>query len=282
LAAKCLSFNRCGTEVSLGDLTSYANFTIHSEMFTKLMTGLTVVFPTGKKRNASQLWPTDFGNGGFFEVGVFGSALWGSGKIWNPYIHASVNGFFSGNVQRRVPLAISYAPTTQPSGVSPASQNINLILGDGVGLKSAADGGAFCYPDSTIRGFADTVQRIKIRKGPEFLLRVGNSFGLVPSKHGHIDVSYSLLLKGRDHVSACPAAACSTPCPTTSTVAPASPRLVTDVWTANTYMVSHTAALRYDYQWNPDCRFDIGASYVFAGRNTPKTFGIDLGVSVDF
>jgi len=268
LAAKCITFNHKNTQVALGDLSLFANFTIDSKMFTKCMAGGLLVIPTGKKRNASQLWPVDFGNGGFVELGIFGSMLWGHNKIWNPYIHAKLSGSFKADVSRRVPRIVTYAPTDQPSGVSPASQNINLILGSGVGLKSAADGGAFSFPDSTIRGFADSVQCIKLRPGIDFLLRLGNSFGRLPSKYGHLDVYYDLFLKGKTHASG----GCDTSCSITTA----------GIWEANTYRVSHTAGLKYTYQWDEHGRFGLGGSYVFAGRNTPQTFGLGLEINIDF
>lgn len=264
LAGKCINFNHKDTHVGLGDLSAFINFNIHSVAFTRLMAGLVLLVPTGKKRNPSDLWPVEFGNGGFVELGFFGSALWGSGGVINPYIHTKATISFAANVSRRVPCMVNYSGN-QPDGTSPADAGIKLVLGDGVALKSGP-AGAFCLPDSTVRGFADSVQRIHLRKGPELFIRVGNIFYGAPTDHGYIDIYYDLLVKGRDHLSS----------------GQSFSSITSDVLLANTDRISHTFGASYNYQFDAYWRLRCGTSYVVAGRNTPQAFGLNLAFNVDF
>lgn len=267
LNAKKITFNHKSTDVALGDFVGFLNFRVHSPRVSRLMFGASVLIPTGRKRNPSQLWPVEFGNGGFVELAGFGSVLWGNGGVWNPYLHAKVSGSIAAHVERRVPQIVSYnASNPALTGQSPCAAGLNILLSSAVGLQSAANGGAFCQPDSTVRGFADTVHRIKIHRGPEFFGQLGNIFAGIFSRKDFLDLYYDLFLKGRDYLA-------STQNRTT---------LSPDIWTANTFRVSHTIGLNYSYQFNESYRARLGGSYVFAGRNTPKTFGIDLQLNIDF
>jgi len=267
LQKKGISFNHKNTELGMGDFVGFVNFRVHAPQFSRLMLGASILLPTGRKREPSQLWPKDFGNGGFVEFAGFASALWGNCGIWNPYLHAKVSGSVSAKIDRRVPEIISYdASNPALTGQSPCAAGLNIILSDAVGLKSLANGGAFCFPDSTIRGFADTVHRIKIRPGPELFVRAGNTFAGIFSRNDFLDLYYDFMVKGRDYLASTQDRRTLTP----------------GIWTANTFRMSHTIGLNYSYQFNEKYRARFGGSYVFAGRNTPKTFGLDLSLNIDF
>ncbi len=252
LAAKNMHLHHKNTQLGFGDMTGYVNVEMPSRYFDRFVTGFGLQLPTARERDFGNLWDQELGNGGFVEASTFGSVLWQRSDWLNPHVHTKVTYAFAAKVNRRVPTTESKEATLR-----------NLLLGQESGLLPDAN---FSELDSSARGFADEVRKIKIRPGPELFVRVGNVFENFIFSRGCFDIFYDLKIKGRDYLA----------------------RRRNDdpdngsVLNLNSWSIAHNGGARFSYQFNDQYRCGFGGLYVFAGRNTPKTLAFDATLNIEF
>lgn len=256
---KGMSFNdRTSTQVGLGDINGYMNINIHSRHIDRFVLGAHLVFPSAREADSDKLWGHDMGNGGFVQLGGFFSMLWEKSCWFNPYIHSKAAYSFASRVTRRVAKKLS-------------NENDGKILGCDFALGqnlqfTAAPGGTFTEPDSTVKRFADSVTKIKIHQGPELLIRLGNAFTGIFGKGGAFDIHYDLKIKGRDYLG--------------------SQRNGDQFDGSNlnyaTWSVGHILGAQYSYQFSDTFRAGFAGSYAVAGRNHPKELAFNFDLNFEF
>ncbi len=269
LSRKGIALNKKETVAGLSDVVAYVNLDIPSRYFGRFVTGVSLLVPTARERDTGKLWYNDLGNGGFVETALFTSLLWQHSRWLNPYVHMKGSYSFAANVYRRIPMTNTYDGVNfnVDTRIGPGQPVHGLIIfGESLKLLSPPADPTFAEPDSTVRGFADQVKKIKIQPGATFFCRVGNTIDALFTYKGFLDLYYDLYVKGKDYISG---------------------RHVDDAYVPslinhNTWVISHTLGLDYSYQFDAQYRIRFGINYAFAGRNTPKTFGAELGFNAEF
>lgn len=264
---KEIVFDEKATVGGLSDIVLYGNIDIQSRHFSRFVTGVSVLIPTAQEQDANKLWDSPLGNGGSVEASLFLTMVWETWRWWNPYVQTKGTYAFPVRQNRRVPHYITHDGITgkgQPASTKMLMGN-TLILGPLTPTDVPADF-AFSELDSTVRGFADGVKKIRINTGAQFVCRVGNTVARAFSKKGLLDLFYEFWLKGSDYLSHKQDNVGYDP----------------SLWKNNTDAIKHTVGLAYSYQFDASYRLHIGGSYVFAGRNTPKQLACELSLNMDF
>jgi len=261
-----------GSAMGLGDLSVYANCQLNSVHFEKLVLGVRFVVPTGKKASSSKLWAPELGNGGFFEALAYGAVAMSYHKYLNPFVTLEGGFFAAAHVDRRVPRlvtldSIAAAPVlTQAQFDAAEAVRKSLAFGDRIALRDFANandatvGGAgllgFSGYDSTVNGFADQVNTVKVTPGPELKFRVGDSLSGIFCRRGQLDVFYDFRAKGKDKAKGL------------------SNLYDLSALTKHTVELDHKVGVEYSYQHSLCTRTHVGILYTFAGMNVPKTFEV--------
>ena len=136
----------------------------------------------------------------------------------------------------------------------------NLAFGDRIKLQ-----GSFSQFDSLVPNFGDTVSRVRIVRGGEVKMRLGNMVERFVSQRGFLDVFYDFRAKMKDLVSGLGADKY-------------------DVESVRRYsnQLEHRFGLDYSYQFDATTRMRLGTRYTVAGMNVPKTFDIAGSLNYDF
>jgi hypothetical protein len=266
LSNKGISFNHKQTTAGLSDVVAYANFNFRTRPVDQIVAGLSLLLPTSSGRDTGKLWNDDLGNGGFVELAAFSSCAWLCNRWFNPAIHLKGTYGFSGNVNRRVSMKNTYDGASLFNGnvtVLPGQPAHGLIImGETLNFEDVA----FNQIDASARCFADHTHNIKIQPGPELFLRIGNTFDALFTDKGFFDLFYDFHLKGKDYV-----------------VRRRSDDLYQpQLLSHNTSLISHTVGATYAYQFDAHFRLRLGLDYIFAGRNTPKTFEVLAALNAEF
>lgn len=250
-----------GSAAGLGDVSMFVSGHINSAHFDKLVVGARWQVPTGKKQSMSKLWSPDLGNGGFTELSVFGNALVSYKKYCNPHISLSAGCSLPAHVDRRVPVLVDVKVPAGPAPVNTLAGGQNLAFGDRIRL----DGQAISAMDSLIPNFGDTVSRVRIVRGGEVKMRLGNMIERFGSQRGFLDVFYDFRAKMKDLVSGLAAESY-------------------DVESVRRYsnQLEHRFGFDYSYQFDATTRMRLGTRYTVAGMNVPKTFDIAGSLNYDF
>lgn len=254
LAHKDSALTESDSEKGIGDLSAFINLELNSKHCERAVIGLKALLPTAKERNVHKLWDPELGNGGFAELTAFGSILFGKNAHFNPHGLLQATYCFAADVNRRIP---SYRVF---DGVG---QELGHILAMGEYVRG---NGAFSNVDTTFRRFATETERIRIRKGAEVSLRVGNMFEGFLCRRGFADIYYDVRAKGKDHINKKNLA----------------DSFVPTILTNNTFEVEQRLGFTWSYQFDKDVRAMLGALYSVAGRNVPKTFEANVLVSAEF
>lgn len=256
LAAKGMKFAKNDvTRVDLGDIDGYVHVNIKSKYIDRFNFGGRLVLPLSREKDFGELWNHELGNGGFIQVGSFLSMMWERGNFLKPYVHAQVDYLVGTGVTRRV-------PQFRKNGADgTVLTDCNFPLGTGLQFEAGAELDP-ALQDSTVRGFADGVHKIKIHPGAELFFRIGNLFSQVILKKGSFDIHYDLKIKGRSYLGS------------------GGSQTLYDGSVLNiaTWSVGHIIGAQYGYQANDSFRATFGSTYAVAGRNYPKelTFNLDL------
>ncbi len=243
------------TRVDLGDVDGYVRFNIKSRYINRFIFGGRLVLPLSREKDFGELWNHELGNGGFIQIGSYLSMMWERGNYLNPYVHAQVDYLIGRGVTRRV-------PRFQKNGTNgQVLTDCNFALGNGLLFEAGAQNDPALL-DSTVRGFADSIHKIKINPGPELFFRIGNLLSQVILKNSSFDIHYDLKVKGRDYLGS------------------GGSDSIYDGSVLNiaTWSVAHIIGAQYSYQANDTFRVTLGSTYAVAGRNYPKelTFNLDL------
>jgi len=269
LCQKGIRLTEGDTEAGLGDLSAFINFEVKSKHFDRMIVGAKVLFPTARECNIHKLWDPELGNGGFTELTAFGSVLFAVNNFFNPHILVQATYNLPAEVSRRIPSWKQY--TERDTG---AHELGNLMaLGELVRTIPLGSPGTtdFDIVDTTFRRFATETERLRIRKGAEFNLRVGNIFEKFISSRGFFDIFYDLRLKGRDYLNTKNLTDSCLGC-----------LFAPDNIKDNTHQIEHRAGLNFSYQFDEAVRATLGGLYSFSGRNIPKTLEFNGALTVEF
>jgi len=259
-----------GSAGGIGDITLFARVDVNIPKFIdKLVTGIEVQAPTGKKATTRKLWAPELGNGGFWEVGLFGAVQFNYKPYLNAHIFTQVALSASANLKRRVPKLIT-SPTT---GNFPNLGQF-MALGNHVQLidqktematSIAANAIPFSAFDTCIPAVADNIACVTITPGPEFTIKIGNMFEKFISRRGFLDLYYDFRIKAHDRVRGLPS----------------------NLWNiglleTRTRQIAHIIGTEYAYQFDRDTRFRAGIAYTFAGKNVAQTLEVSSALNYSF
>lgn len=269
LAQKGIALNKDETKFGMGDASGYVNVNFNTRYVDRMVAGFSVLLPTAREMDTGKLWDYTLGNGGFVETAFYASFLWQRNRWLNPYFHAKGTYVLGASVYRRVPKLNTWNGTTfnglNLGGGNGQPVRNSMIFGETFNFSNLA-AAQFATYDSSARNFADDAIKVKIRPGPQFFSRLGNTFDSVFSCKGFLDIYYDLFVKGKDYAKH------------TSSDDPYNHSILGH----NTYSVSHTLGLNYSYQFDEHSRLRLGGTYVVAGRNALKEYGIDLSFNAEF
>ncbi|MCK4265432.1 hypothetical protein KAW80_03680 [Candidatus Babeliales bacterium] len=263
---KGINYHPKNSTTGIGDIASFLNIEIKSKELEHFIIGIKAQFPTSRDRDIHKLWDAELGNGGFTELSIFAGLLYKGKNFLNPHLFAKATYDVPAYVDRRVPRRRTYSG--QGGGTDPiSSKDIEtldgIVFSDKVNFKLNT---AFDSIGSSIRRFAIDTTRIKMYRGGEVNLRVGNIIKGFLSKAGFLDLFYDMRAKGRDYASA---------------------RLDENTWdasilTQNSYEIEHRVGLNLSYHFDEHFRGELGGLYTFAGRNVPEVFEIDAALKWEF
>jgi hypothetical protein len=246
-----------GSAAGLGDIALFMTGHIQSSLFDQLAVGLRLQLPTGKKQAMHKLWAPDLGNGGFTEMSVFGNAFVAYKKYLNPHIALSAGCSLPAHVDRRVP---KYFEITNAVGDDVSKHTKELAFADRIKFNAGSQ--TLKGFDSLVPNFGDTVSRVKITRGAEIKMRLGNMMERFISRRGFFDAFYDFRVKMKDMASGL------------------SSNLY-DIGSVrnHTNQLEHRLGFDYSHQFDLETRLRLGARYTVAGVNVPKAF--DLVASVN-
>ncbi len=252
-----------GSATGLGDLSLFLAGQIDAPEVERVIVGARVQIPTGKKATQSKLWAPDLGNGGFTELSMYAATCFQYNRWLNPHVMASLGASAPAHVNRRVPRYFSVTNTTG------AAQQLNVLLRDQplamAERVQVNDANTVSGWDTAVNGFGDTISSVKVTRGVEVKLRLGNVFQDVFAKRGTADVYYDMRAKTKDSVSGL------------------SRELYNlDAMRKNTNQTEHRIGLEYSYQPNHETRLRTGVVYTFAGTNVAKTLEWNTTINYSF
>jgi hypothetical protein len=253
-----------GSAMGLGDVDIFINGQFNSVNFDKLITGLRIQFPTGKKATQAKLWAPDLGNGGFPEIAAYGSILMSYKKYLNPHVLAQVSFSLPAHVERRVPHMVKSPDNSSPHTNGNLSEDYPdlMAFGDRVDFISNIPFSAY---DTTVKGFSDTITTVKITKGPEFKFRFGNMFERFIAVRGALDLFYDFRGKLKDDISGL-----------------LHEEYNTSSLRDHTVEIENRIGFNYSYQFDLYARLNAGVQYTFAGHNVPKALDVNVVMNYSF
>lgn len=252
-----------GSATGLGDLSLFLAGQIDAPEVERVIVGARVQIPTGKKATQSKLWAPELGNGGFTEMSIYAATCFQHNRWLNPHVMASLGASAPAHVNRRVPR---YFSVTNNRG---APMQLNVLLGDHplamAERVQVANGNTVSGWDTAVNGFGDTISSVKVTRGVEVKLRLGNVFQDVFAKRGTADVYYDMRAKTKDSVSGL-----------------SREMYNLDAVRKNTNQTEHRIGFEYSYQPNHETRLRTGVVYTFAGTNVAKTLEWNTTINYSF
>ncbi|MBT4594955.1 hypothetical protein HOD08_03700 [bacterium] len=249
----------------VGNITLFCNIPVELYAVDVATVGAHLILPTARVSDQDHVWPSELGNGGFLEVGCSLGLMWEVWQTLNPHLFMYARYAGHSKVYRRIPRTVKYAG--EASTVADAII-ASILLNDGLvcvgdGLVAGRD---FEEADSNVRGFANEVRCIAIKKGVEIGARFGNIFKDIFYKHLNLDVYYSLDFKASDKVD----------------LDRDHDAYDGNVFTEESYRLTHELAGTLSYRYRDYLLGRVGASYVFAGRNAFKDLAFNIGFEIQF
>jgi hypothetical protein len=247
-----------GTTVGLGDLQLYAQVNMASPYLERALFNIRAVIPTASQAATNKLWAPELGNGGFYQAGLSFAAAGRYSRYFNP--HYSMEGVYSlpATTNQRVPKKIAIAPGTT-----------SLRLGEatplGYRLDTVLPAASYNGYDVQYRGFGDTVSSVKIARGLQFDMRVGNVFENVFVRRGFLDVFYNFKIKARDRV-----------------YNVAESDYMISAYQNNSDQLEHRIGGEWRWQVNHHTTLRVGVEQVVRGKNVAQDTQIAGGVNYGF
>jgi len=269
-----------GSSTGLGDIEFFAHVNFKSPRFDNMIAGMRFIVPTAQEASTGKVWAPELGNGGSFDGSFFAGVTMYKNWYVNPHVFVEVGGSLPNTVDRRVPKKIGKTFTggvdgTTFSGNKKLSEFLagtedKIAFSDRVIIPeaSSSDPGktlTLDMFDTTFKNLADNTASFKINKGPQLLLRVGNMFERFIFRRAFLDIYWQWRMKWEDEVSGLPRDVWNI-----------------DIYEKNTEVVEHKVGLQWSYQFDEATRLKAGAEYVFAGRNTPKMFSLNVMLNHSF
>ncbi len=248
-----------GSAAGLGDVSLFASGQFHTGQCDKIVTGLRLQLPTGKKQSMRKLWSPDLGNGGFAELSAFGNVFVSYKRCINPHISLSAGCSLPGHVERRVPKRVSVTNGTGNVAMVDTllAADQRLAFADRISLANGAGVNSFDGFDSLVPNFGDSVSRVKITRGAELKARLGNVIEQFMSRRGFLDMFYDFRAKMKD-----------------SATGLAADQYDIESVRRHTNQLEHRLGVDYSYQFDLASRMRLGIVYTVAGRNVAKAFDI--------
>lgn len=262
-----------GSATGLGDVALFANVQTGARTFEKVLGGLKVTFPTGKKTTTAKLWAPELGTG-HTQFSAYASMLMDYNRLLNPHVY--IEGIYSmaAHQDKRIPVKVQRLTAGATGKIVVAGEesivaddalvgNNVMALGDRVKTSGATLFGPLF--DTSIKGLGDKVVNVRMLRGLEFKARVGNIIEKFILRRGFLDLYYDLHAKFKDGARGLN-----------------NQDYNLDILADRTNVLEHKIGTEFTYQFDPYARWRVGAVYTFAGMNAPKTFEISSALGYSF
>jgi hypothetical protein len=255
LAPKGITFAPSQQVIGLGDISVSANLEFgpfYTEMETGACAGLdfgqiglSIAFPTAKKACSTDLWGTDFGNGGGCQFTLFTTCNTRTGLSWvNPALtlgaelHTSTcRGGASGvRAPRTVTGAADERVADNPELVAPVYKEYRTA--------------EFSEMDTTVAIFADKTVDATVQGGRRLFVGLGNYFYNLFNSNFRLSLFYNYSSKKAD----------------TITVKNSS----FDVSSLQIPSSAHRLSWKLSYKFKNMMELGFGSQHIVAGRNVPQ------------
>jgi hypothetical protein len=246
------------------DMAGYVNDALCTDRINSTQLGVAFILPTGNKDNGTRVWEPILGNGGAFQIDLFGQLMIrGAVKYINPSLR--LVGSFSvpyTNNHVRVPAVVTNSAIT-------AATNIPGLRSFGCTLESSSFVQPFQELDSTIPMLADNRVAARIHYGSQVIVGLGNIMYDLFNTGTRLALYYEFLAKQEDTVEV----KCASP----------------DGLVFNTCeLTNRTSRRAQTFSWNLTYEFasgvelNIGSLNIFGGKNVPRYRDIFGGVMFVF
>ncbi len=264
LEKKGLTPRQRHNQLGIGDISLFVNKKINCpEIVTAGVVGLGITFPSGVKTDNSYLWPSQLGNGGFWELRAHSSLFWRNSGFCNPHLFSEIRFKLGSSVERRISRIVDRkkARTRDTDGLKAG----DLPLGSGFVFNVEAED--WKETESKVPALADAPMRtVDLNPGLNLKFRAGNLFNGIALAKGYLDVYYQAEFDFEDSIG----------------FRQINPDFDTESLTANTERHSHTIGATYAYKFDDNWSFELGISHVFTGKNTQRSLQITGGALYNF
>lgn len=246
------------------DMAGYLNDALCTDRINSTQLGVAFILPTGNKDNGTRVWEPILGNGGAFQIDLFGQLMVrGAVKYVNPSLR--VVGSFSvpyTNNHVRVPAVVTNNAIT-------ACTDIPGLRTFGCTMESSCFVQPFQEVDSTIPMFADNRVPARIHYGSQVIIGLGNSMYDLFNTGTRLELFYEFLAKQQDSVEvkcACQDGVVFDTCELTN----------------RTQRRANTFSWNLTYEFPSGIELNIGSLNIFSGKNVPRYRDIFGGVAFVF
>lgn len=257
-----------GTTVGLGDVQLYAQVNVPSRHLERALFNLRAVIPTASQPATNRLWAPELGNGGFYQAGASLALAGRYNRYFNP--HYSMEGVYSlpAVINQRVPKKITIAVGTSAAQLGVATPlGYRLLDTTGVPPAGVFDATQREYNDFDVqhRGFGDAVSGLKVARGLQFDVRIGNVFEKVLVRRGFLDVFYNFKIKARDRAYGLPEA-----------------DYMISAYQNNSDQLEHRLGAQWRWQVNYHTTLRLGLEQVVRGKNVAQDSQMAAGINYGF
>ncbi len=267
LGPRCLQFKKRQRKTGIGDI----NFFTHVDFAARLqqctrnwvdsaLVGINLVIPTGNRDKGNAIWEPILGNGGAFQVDVFGNIIFnGPVKAFNPVFR--LIGTFSTRFTNK-DLRVAKVRTSEVTGVvnlptlRDVFPNLSAPINARFGPYFVA---AFNEPDSTVPMFADQKIPTCVKYGTKIIFGAGNYAYNVFNLGFRLGLFYEFMHKSED----CVTVKCDP-----SGLTPG--EFDTNALICRTSRRAHTFSWSLTYEFENMVELSFGSLHVFAGKNVPR------------
>jgi hypothetical protein len=260
-----------GSATGLGDIVLFASAQTGARTFEKVLAGLKVTLPTGKKATTAKLWAPELGTG-HTQFSAYTSLLMDYNRLLNPHVYVEGTYSMAAHEDKRVPAHVVKSANTalavagQAFTIAAANpiNNTQDVIAFGDRVKPVNDQN-FDLFDTSIKGMGDKAISVRMIRGLQFKARVGNVIEKFIFRRGFLDLYYDLHVKFKDSAHG-------------HNIQDYNMDIVSD----RTDLMAHRIGTEFTYQFDPYARWRVGAVYTFAGINAPKTFELSSALGYSF
>lgn len=228
-------------------------------LFEKGLLGVKVDLPCAKEY-PDTLWKPELGNSGNFSTKFFVSYGVAHSSLFNPHMYAEVGGYVS--VRKNIRLSQSYVNDSEGDTAMKMMLLSQPYITENFPLRVIPSAGS----EVQVRPFASSVVVAETKPGTDFTLSLGNVMHNVFMRGDKLDVTYNFFVKDRDDISG---------------------EFAEDLWNSEAFRNgsnanAHKVGFLWTFYEQRNVQFELGGSYVVAGKNIAQQCDIRLRLKYEF